>query len=80
MIEEKGVQVGDDELHEDLIATMHECMPDIVNKYPPVHSEEFFGSSSSELKVSRSMKWEPAMIRYCQFMTQLCTSNDIFFV
>ena len=34
MIEEKGVQVGD-ELHEDLIATMHDSTPDIVNKYPP---------------------------------------------
>ena len=65
LIEENGVQVSS-ELNEDLVATMDEVTPEIIEKYPPDSFRWLFWEQqqrAGSLKNSRSMKWEPAMIR-----------------
>ena len=66
LIEEKGVLVSE-ELSEDLVRSMDESTPGIMEKYPPGSFRRIFWEQqqrAASLKDSRSMKWEPAMIRY----------------
>lgn len=66
LIEEKGMVVSD-ELNEDLVVTMDESAPEIIKQYPPGSFRRIFWEQqqrAASLKNSKSMKWEPAMIRY----------------
>ena len=66
-IEERGVEV-DADLHDDLIKTMNEENTlDLVNQYDPDSFQRIFWEQQQQAmkkKDSRSMRWEPAMIRF----------------
>lgn len=65
VIGERGVQVTE-ELHEDLVTTMENSTPGIVEQYPPDSFRRIFWEQQQcalSLKDARSMRWEPAMIR-----------------
>lgn len=62
-VEERGIAV-DDALHNDLCATLRENEAVMKENYPPGSFPRIFWEQqqrSSELKNSKSMKWEPAM-------------------
>ena len=66
-IEERGAEV-DADLHDDLIKTMNEENTlDLVNQYDPDSFQRIFWEQQQQAlkkKDSRSMRWEPAMIRF----------------
>lgn len=65
VIEQNGIRV-DDHLHQDLVSTMNEYSPQIYEQHPPGSFQRIFWEQqhqASQLKNSKSMKWEPAMIR-----------------
>ena len=64
-LEQRGLTI-DSNLHDDLSAIVIESSSDIDDKYAPGSFARIFWDQqkrSSQLKDSRSMKWEPAMIR-----------------
>ena len=64
--EKRGVEV-DDALHGDLVQTMKENRTSIMDQFPPgSFARIFWEQQETALQKSnpRSMKWEPAMIRY----------------
>lgn len=64
-LERRGIQV-DSAFHDDLCSTMEEKNVYVLDKYPPNSFPRIFWEQqhrASQLKDSRSMKWEPAMIR-----------------
>lgn len=64
-VEQRGILV-DSAFHHDLSSTMEENEAIISAKYPPGSFPKIFWEQqhrASKLKDSRSMKWEPAMIR-----------------
>ena len=65
VVEENGIEV-DSTLHQDLVTTMDENQAQVFNHYPPGSFQQIFWEhqhKASKLKSSKSMKWEPAMIR-----------------
>ncbi len=66
-IEQRGIEV-DNNLHQDLIAIMDEHQSQMFDsdQYPASCFQKIFWDQqyrASKLKDSRSMKWEPAMLR-----------------
>lgn len=65
IVEERGVEV-DRELHADMCATVEESTAQVMADYPPGSFQRIFWDQQQramKLKDSRSMRWEPAMIR-----------------
>ncbi len=66
VIEERGIAVEED-LHEELVKTMEDTTADMKSKHPPGSFQRLFWEQQEramQKKDSRSMRWEPAMIRY----------------
>lgn len=64
-IDKHGIQV-DNDLHQDLVAIMDSHQPLISEQYPQGSFQRIFWEQqykASQLGNSKSMKWEPAMIR-----------------
>ena len=75
-IEERGTQV-DADLHGDLSNIMIENSPTVTETYPPDSFAHIFWEQqhkASLMKDSRSMKWEPMMIRWCLYLRHLSSS------
>jgi hypothetical protein len=65
-IERRGLEV-DESLHKDLCATISHASSEVKEKYPPGSFQRIFWEQqerASRLKCSKSMRWEPAMIRF----------------
>ena len=73
-IERRGIQV-DDALHRDLSTTMAEKTLEIKEKYPPGSFLNIFWEQQEracKLKNAKSMRWEPAMIRFVFIYIRTC--------
>lgn len=78
-VEERGVQVSDD-LHDDLSTTMEESATAIREQYSPESFQRIFWEQqyrAMQLKDSRSMRWEPAMIRSVFIFSEVTTNLDL---
>ena len=65
-IEKRGVEV-DSDLHEDLVSTVNESTLEVEKQYPPDSFQRVFWEQqrqAMEKTDARSMRWEPAMIRF----------------
>jgi hypothetical protein len=65
VINRRGVEL-DDDLHHDLRTTMDNCATLVSDKYPPGSFQDIFWKQqhhAATLKNSKSMRWEPVMIR-----------------
>lgn len=65
-IERRGIEV-DDALHQDLSAVIDESSSQVKEKHPPGSFSRIFWEQqerASRLKNAKSMRWEPAMIRF----------------
>ena len=77
IIEERGIDI-ERELHDDLKDIMTQNTHSIADAYSPGLFARIFWEQqqqSSTVKVSRSMKWEPMMIRWCLYLRHLSTNE-----
>ena len=66
VIERRGIEV-DDALHQDLCSTMVESSTQVKEQLPPGSFGRIFWDQqekNGKLKNAKSMRWEPAMIRF----------------
>ncbi len=66
VIERRGIEV-DDALHQDLCSTMAESSTHVKEQLPPGSFGRIFWDQqekNGKLKNAKSMRWEPAMIRF----------------
>ena len=62
-IEQTGIEV-DDALHQDLLATNSECSAEVKEQYSPGSFQRIFWKQQEKASILKSMKCEPAMIRF----------------
>lgn len=67
VIAERGVEVNAD-LHEDLVSTAKESTLEVEKRYPPGSFQRVFWEQQRQAMENRSMRWEPAMIRFVTFI------------
>ena len=74
MIEEKGVVLADDNIHQDLQEIMAENTPRVTEAFPENSFEQLFWKQqlkALQLKDARSMRWHPLMIKWCLYLRHL---------